>query len=81
MDVSKRTGCTRNGGEDVKRSGWFDGFDWLSFEQGVMVPPWIPEINDILDISCFSESGVPDEIVIERYDPWPDGDGSWCVGF
>ena len=60
---------------------WFTGFDWAAFNAMNMEVPdrAIPELNGPRDVSAFTESDAPTEIIIKPYDADASPDkGLWC---
>lgn len=50
---AKRLGNARGGVSEIKKHKWFGSFDWLGLLKGTIVPPYVPEIKNPLDISNF----------------------------
>ncbi|CAM9458233.1 unnamed protein product [Chrysoparadoxa australica] len=60
-DLTKRYGCLRNEGADVKEHKWFVGFDFDALLERKIQPPIVPQVEGNGDTSQF--------------DAYPDSDG------
>jgi len=57
-EPDKRLGS--GGVEEIKSHPFFDGFDWEGFQN--MEPPFVPELDDEVDISYFANALDEDDI-------------------
>jgi len=92
VDVNQRIGCSFpqsnafNHGihDEVRNHEWFveSGFQWDDFQNMTMSVPdaAVPVLNGPTDISAFTESEAPGEVVIAPYDASKCKDmGAWCA--
>jgi len=66
-DLTKRLGCGRNRGEEVKDHKWFEDINWQKCEEQKLIPPYIPPLDNDVDLQNFdsypeneSEPEAPD---------------------
>jgi len=57
-EPSERLGCMKLGTEEVKRHGFFSKLNWHRLEKKLIQPPYVPELSDPLDTSCFDCDGL-----------------------
>lgn len=51
----------RNNGEEIKKYAWFNGCNWDAVLAGEIEAPFIPDVKDISDTSCFPYYSDSDE--------------------
>lgn len=79
-DVYKRLGAGINGAVQVKAHPWFMGLDWDAMYKQEIKPPYLPRIQDNMDVSNFET--YPEENIDEQL--LEDTDGTrykWCEDF
>jgi len=57
-EPTERLGCMKLGTEEVKRHPFFSKLNWHRLEKKLIQPPYVPEIADTLDTSCFETDGL-----------------------
>lgn len=76
-EASQRLPMKKGGVLNLKRHGWFKGFDWHAYERSEAIPPYIPRVNGGRDTSNFapSKDDMPPQI------PYKDDGSGWDRGF
>ncbi|XP_077359032.1 cGMP-dependent protein kinase 1-like [Festucalex cinctus] len=73
-EPDRRLGTLKNG-EDVRKHGWFDEFDWEGLEQGSLTPPITPQVSSATDTSNF------DRFAADGEEAPPDDKSGWDYDF
>ena len=69
--VTKRLGCLRNGGVDVRLHRWFGRLNMQQLLRMKSTVPFVPKIKDALDTSNFLHyDEVPDEFYVDDGSNW-----------
>ena len=42
---AERLGCQRGGMREVRKTRWFDGFDFHALREGHLIAPYVPEVR------------------------------------
>ena len=69
LDPKKRLGF--NGSEEVKNHPLFKDVDWQKAENKELIPPFIPNLKDELDLKYFDEKFTEEEIDINKIQNTP----------
>lgn len=78
-DLTKRYGCLRHGSIDLKKHKWFSGFDFDQLYKKLIIPPFMPAVEDVADTTNFDtypETARDVEPCIEEPNPFAEFD---CV--
>lgn len=57
-DPNERLGCMKAGTEEVKRQPFFSKINWHRLQKKLIQPPYVPELADPSDTSCFETDGL-----------------------
>jgi len=57
-EPNERLGCMKLGTEEVKRHPFFSKLNWHRLEKRLIQPPYVPELADPFDTSCFETDGL-----------------------
>jgi len=66
-DPIMRLGSLSGGENDVLTHPWFKGLDSGIIRKQKLTPPWVPDIKDPLDTSCFEDWSELEDKTQERY--------------
>jgi len=74
---ANRLAMKKGGSHNIKMHDWFAGFDWASFENLKMEPPYKPKIKSKTDLSNFSATmeDMPPQV------PYEDPGNGWDADF
>ena len=75
VDPKKRLGCGKNGIYDIISNPFFKGFDWKNLLFQNLIPPYVPLIKGINDVSNFRKYednyfDNPDVAIDQEKDPY-----------
>jgi serine/threonine protein kinase len=75
VDPKKRLGCGKNGIYDIISNPFFKGFDWKNLLFQNLIPPYVPLIKGINDVSNFRKYednyfDKPDVAIDQEKDPY-----------
>jgi serine/threonine protein kinase len=65
---TKRLGCLKGGGQDVKAHAWFGTIDWAKLLRRDIKAPWTPKVKDPFDGAMFEPEDDDDSVVPYRGD-------------
>lgn len=57
-EPTQRLGCMKLGTDEVKRHAFFSNLKWHRLEKKLIQPPYVPELSDPTDTSCFECDGL-----------------------
>jgi len=76
-EASERLPLRAGGVPNIKKVAWYDEYDWKSFENLTMEPPYVPTVKDPCDLSNFNARAEDMPRQVSYHD---DGSG-WEVEF
>lgn len=53
VDPTHRIGSLAGGSKDIFRHQWFEGFSFEKLRKKELEAPWVPKVEDALDVSNF----------------------------
>lgn len=80
-DPAVRLGSLANGERDILRHVWFDELDLHAMRRREVPAPWVPEIKDPLDTSCFDDWSHLEDKTSTRYGSLSPKDAALFEGF
>ncbi|XP_054743140.1 cAMP-dependent protein kinase catalytic subunit 2-like [Anastrepha obliqua] len=72
VDASKRLGCLSNAQKDIKNHEWFKGVDWYGLLNQQIVPPYVPLITNMEDLSNFDKFPEEKKMTKSKTNKYPD---------
>eukprot|EP00242_Pyramimonas_sp_CCMP2087_P014665 CAMPEP_0198203120 /NCGR_PEP_ID=MMETSP1445-20131203/6372_1 /TAXON_ID=36898 /ORGANISM="Pyramimonas sp., Strain CCMP2087" /LENGTH=907 /DNA_ID=CAMNT_0043874371 /DNA_START=201 /DNA_END=2924 /DNA_ORIENTATION=+ len=69
-DPKTRLGMGKKGSQAIMSHPWFTGFDWMALESGRMKAPFVPDVENDMDVSNFEE--VPEDMHVADRVPCAD---------
>lgn len=80
-DPTRRLGSLARGEREIKEHPWFNGLDMHELRHRRVPAPWVPQLKDAFDTSCFEDwSHLPD-ITTQEFDEITEAEKAMFRGF
>ena len=66
LDPKKRLGCGKDGINEIKNHEYFKGIDWDKYLRKKIPPPFVPQLNDEVDLKYFDKMFTDEPLDSER---------------